>query len=196
MVKNLWLTSKEVMDKWGINGLSLLEILSNDELPCYFTGTLELVDSPLSLLKAKYRSLGLPENGDIPYAMLESLRGRNNQRDDTKGLLNWINKSPIDKLRTALDLVCFRAEDIESFGKKEPFAGQEKRLRPDQRHKQLCREKAEQLWRDDPKITITKMIGLDAIQVLFDGKVYNDDTLHNWIKDLAPDRSPGRRPKK
>jgi len=26
------------------------------------------------------------------------------------------------------------------------------------------------------------------------GKMFNEDTIRRWIKDLCPDRSPGRRP--
>jgi len=39
------------------------------------------------------------------------------------------------------------------------------------------------------------MIHNDEINAVFDGKVYNDKIIRNWIKEFCPDRSPGRRPK-
>jgi hypothetical protein len=65
-----------------------------------------------------------------------------------------------------------------------------------QRHKKQCRRVAKPLWEKYPTMTIADMILLDEISHACEGKVYTDKTLRNWIKDLCPDPSPGRRPKK
>jgi hypothetical protein len=72
----------------------------------------------------------------------------------------------------------------------------EKKLRPNQRHKIECRKIAAKIWENDPTITIADMIYRDEIAKVSTPKTYNEKTLRNWIKDLCPNRSRGRRPKK
>jgi hypothetical protein len=71
-----------------------------------------------------------------------------------------------------------------------------KKLRKNQIHRANCRNAALKLWNEHPNITIADMILRDEIARACDGKVYAEKTLRNWIKDLAPDRSAGRRPKR
>lgn len=71
-----------------------------------------------------------------------------------------------------------------------------KKLRPNQRHKITVREVAAELWEKDPDITIggyNGMIFRDEINEVCEGNVYAEKTLRNWIKDLCPNRKPGRR---
>ena len=68
--------------------------------------------------------------------------------------------------------------------------------RPCQIHKERANEVAEKLWGQDPTLTIAYMIRCNEINECFDGKVYADNTVRNWIKDKCPNRSPGRRPTK
>ena len=100
----------------------------------------------------------------------------------------------------------FKMEDVEEFEKQfgikgkadkppEPVSSPRK-LRPDQIHRIECRKVAKRLWQENPTITIADMILKDEINVLFSGKTYTENTIRNWIKDLCPDRSAGRRPKK
>jgi hypothetical protein len=96
----------------------------------------------------------------------------------------------------------FRLSDVEKLEKEYRFESEnsretkkEKKLRPNQRHKKRCREIAERLWKVDSEITIADMAFHDEITTAFDGKMYAEKTIRNWIKDLCPDRSPGRRPK-
>ena len=96
----------------------------------------------------------------------------------------------------------FRLSDIEQIEKEhkvEPKTpGNEKHriLRPSRLHNWKCREIAEELWKKDPRMTIADMIMRDEITAACDGKLYNEKTLRKWIKDLCPDRSHGRRPKR
>ncbi len=57
-----------------------------------------------------------------------------------------------------------------------------------------CRAVAEQLWERNPGLTITAVINSAEIRQIV-RKNYIDKTLRNWIKDLCPNRKPGRRPK-
>ena len=64
-----------------------------------------------------------------------------------------------------------------------------------QRRRRKVREVASPLWITDPSITIEDMIMRDEITIAAE-RPYSESTLRNWIKDLCPNRQPGRRPKK
>jgi len=68
------------------------------------------------------------------------------------------------------------------------------KLRPSQRHRLACRKVAEGIWEIQPEITIADMIIRDEIVAACEGKIYAERTIRNWINDLCPNRSPGRRP--
>jgi hypothetical protein len=73
-----------------------------------------------------------------------------------------------------------------------------KNLRPSQKAKLECRDIAESIWKDNPDITIADMIRDDGIVQASkkkNGALYTEKTVRDWIKDLCPNRSPGR-PKK
>jgi hypothetical protein len=69
------------------------------------------------------------------------------------------------------------------------------KLRPNQRHKIKCRELAELHWQENPETTIADIAFSGDIIAACDGKMYAEKTIRGWIKDLCPNRSPGRRPK-
>ena len=116
----------------------------------------------------------------------------------------------VEAVGRGIDLLLFRVSDIEAFKREHGLpslsetrdaaarrTGEETRKgpRPDQRHRRACRRVAGELWAKDPTITIAEMAGRDEINILFDGKVYRDSTIRRWIKELCPNRSPGRRKK-
>lgn len=70
-----------------------------------------------------------------------------------------------------------------------------KKLLPSQKAKIQCREVAEKLWKQDDSITIAAMSEKKEI-LEAGGEDYAPKTLRRWIKDLSPNRRPGRRPKK
>jgi hypothetical protein len=77
----------------------------------------------------------------------------------------------------------------------EPAEFKEKNLRQSQMHNARCRAIAEVLWGQNPKMTIEDMINSDEINKIgCENESYNEKTIRNWIKDLCPNRSPGRRP--
>jgi len=66
-----------------------------------------------------------------------------------------------------------------------------------QRDRQTARCYAQGRWNADQTITITDMAEDIHGTIRFEGKPqYECSTIYDWIKDLAPNRKPGRRPKK
>ena len=73
-----------------------------------------------------------------------------------------------------------------------------KMLRSNQKARIESRKIAKKIWNQDPKITIKDMIEhSEIIEVTKkkNGIFYTEKTVRDWIKDLSPNRSPGR-PKK
>lgn len=71
-----------------------------------------------------------------------------------------------------------------------------KATRPHSQYKEACRRAAKAKWAKNPKITIADMILSNEINEACDKKLYSETALRKWIKDLCPNRKPGRRPKK
>jgi len=87
-------------------------------------------------------------------------------------------------------------EEVKRFEAEERSPELVKPLGKNQRHKERCRAIAEYLWDKNPNTTIADVIRLDAINKIgCEGHLYGDKTLREWINDLCPDRTPGRRPK-
>jgi hypothetical protein len=99
----------------------------------------------------------------------------------------------------------FRISDIEILenemkipGKK-PIPKKKKSERWSQVQKKKCREIAKKIWEEDPSITIQEMMDRGEVVEITkrkDDQLFAEKTLRNWIKDLCPNRKPGRRPKK
>jgi hypothetical protein len=73
----------------------------------------------------------------------------------------------------------------------------QKKLRPGQKHKEQVRKVAEELWGKDPTMIYSDIYKHKEMQKLLKSfnrrKLYVEKTIKDWIKDLNPDRSPGRR---
>jgi hypothetical protein len=70
-----------------------------------------------------------------------------------------------------------------------------KKPRPDQLAKKQCRVAAEALWKHDPTITIKAMSEKNELIEASYG-AFKSRAIYRWIKELAPNRNPGRRPQK
>ncbi len=69
-----------------------------------------------------------------------------------------------------------------------------RKLRLEQEHRQRCRGVAALLWDALPSIKITRMAEKEELYKFgCEGTAYKKETIQNWIKDLCPNRSPGRR---
>lgn len=91
-------------------------------------------------------------------------------------------------------------EEAERFEKdvlnKEQGRQEHGNLRDEQRHRERCRAIAQLLWELEPELTIEDMKDRREITLIGqEEKPYNSTTVRNWIKDLCPNRAPGRRPK-
>ena len=180
--------AKAIMEKWNMNDLDFVDLVAN-HLP--------------RMLYDDY-SKG-PRNNAIDCKGRDGCQGyfvaywasTNNRVNFDR--FNWA------EFRNRLDDVFFYAHEIEQFEKIHPELSKAKgtkktieegkQPRPDQRHRLACRKVAKELWKKDRSITISAMAERDEINRLFDGKVYQPATIRTWIKDLCPDRSPGRRKK-
>jgi hypothetical protein len=121
---------------------------------------------------------------------------------DSIRIFSLLNDNTFD-----LSYLLFRLSDTKEFESEHPeiVSGRiddkkpEKKLRPNQIHKIKCREVAQRLWEENPAITIREIGDMPEIMEVSkrtDGNYYSEKTIRNWIKDLCPDRSPGRRPQK
>jgi hypothetical protein len=81
----------------------------------------------------------------------------------------------------------------------EPAPSGDETLRTNQRARIACQVVATSLWKNEPEATIASMVKHPAIQQLCSGSHYDDETIREWIKVVAPDavrQKRGRPPKK
>ncbi len=79
------------------------------------------------------------------------------------------------------------AEPHSADGEKRPYKSREDRGK--------VREIAARKWKEYPSITIARMVEDKEIgKIKKNGAPYKESTLRTWIKDLCPNRNPGRRP--
>lgn len=71
-----------------------------------------------------------------------------------------------------------------------------KKLRPDQQAKSECQKVAQEIWNNYPILDIVHLIEHPDIKKVTEN-MYMKDTIHNWLKDVAPERArkPGKRDK-
>jgi hypothetical protein len=183
-----------------------------------------ILDYMFSLDEAKDIEAKLEVDGEIPHA--ETIRGEDlmarwqKHEGEIHSIMFTHGLDVIDPFGHELELkvifsligkevleipdLLFRLSNIEDLESEHPEIipeqaddkEPEKKKRPSQIHREKCREMAEKLWDEDPTLTIVDMTYKDEINALFDGKSYVEKTIRKWIKDLNPDRSPGRRPKR
>lgn len=67
--------------------------------------------------------------------------------------------------------------------------------RPSQRHRLTARSVAAEIWQSYPHYTIEMMANSLDIHDRLRPRKYTNRTIRNWIKELAPNRLPGRRKK-
>lgn len=126
------------------------------------------------------------------------------------GKLDILNKLPEDKLYNAVLLpMTFlkwlsEKKDLPAVIRENLSAEQQAMLADtdssalkniNQRHRERSRALAEYLWQQEPALTIEDMIHHDAINgIACENRTYAAKTLREWLKDLCPNRQPGRRP--
>ncbi|HEX5806625.1 MAG TPA: hypothetical protein VFY31_09865 [Macromonas sp.] len=65
--------------------------------------------------------------------------------------------------------------------------------RPCQRHRVACQVIAEVLWKNDHSILIPEMARDERVLQLGGGAFYSEDTIKDWIKEVAPEAIQGKK---
>jgi hypothetical protein len=104
----------------------------------------------------------------------------------------------VDRFEKENNLILQDIEPVkEDKNGKNQFHKKEKRKNKVQIIRGKVREKAIELWQNDPTITIADMFvnhEISEIAVRENGEIFVEKTIRDWIEDLCPDRSPGRQP--
>jgi hypothetical protein len=202
-VVSQWLDSSEVMTRWELKSYDLLDLI----LDCVLTPYSRRNHKRYVIREIESRPCSGPEElealAKIPYgASPEELNklGLPHVSTEAEWDMEWIGAlKDLD-----LDECVFKKDQIEAIERGLDRMGESNLARATrapkivQRHRLECRKVAAKLWEKDRLITIADMVLRDEINIVFAGrkKFYTEDTIRNWIKDLCPNRKPGRRPKK
>jgi hypothetical protein len=170
---------------WNLTGYEREEIIANRIQPLQeriqaYRGYLE------SLNGSSWEGFELPQDPELSSRFIGVLLNSYYHRDEVYKRL-----SPQSVL--APDQEPFRPAQVAD---QVQTAVKQRKLRAEQKHRLACREAAEIIWKKNPNLTIEDMIQRDEISNACEGILYREKTIRNWIKDLCPDRKPGRRKKK
>jgi len=205
-----WITGKRLIERWNID-LRELHIVIQNGLPVYNPNYKIEDQGPI------YNETPNPDYNENPMNSVKYCIEKNNLYDFQILLESAfpIAKTGLTKGQILGNLL-FKTGDIENYekeyelpsavsptslvdGQKESQGPKVKNLRPSQKAKIECRKIAEAIWRNSRKITIADMLNEDEIvfaSTKSNGDLYSEKTVRNWIKDLCPNRSPGRPKKK
>jgi hypothetical protein len=170
------------MSRWEISNIELANLILNHGLPTYNPDL-----QPIDIIKAKKEIDEHYQDYDEYKEIVPKVT------IDTYFILERLEKY----LFNLLEIEIFEKENSCVQNTKENLVENDKKLRPNQRHKERCIAIAKLLWEMHPKMTIADMIQRDEInKIACEGKIYAEDTIRDWINKCSPDRSPGRRPTK
>ncbi len=182
MRRGEWLTGKELMGRWKMQDFELLECVKYRLKPYSPTYKRPFEIPPFD-----------PVFDRIIHDLLKPKPEQFNPNLDLK-----VNH--IGNLLPHLSVCLFRRKDVEEFEKKSRLESANKdkeKLRPSQEAKIKCREVAKKLWKKYPSMTIADMVNEQKMLDVSkrpNGDLYENKTVRTWIRDLCPNRSPGRRP--
>jgi hypothetical protein len=117
----------------------------------------------------------------------------------------WLIRFFSDQKKFKMADLLFRRSDVDALEEKLGLPGpkkipdKKKEERWSELQRRSFREAARKVWEQDPTETIEGMMGRDELLEFTkkkDGSFFINKTLRDWIKDLCPDRKPGRRKKK
>ncbi len=110
----------------------------------------------------------------------------------------YVQKFSFSDLEDVQQTIASAKNEIDDIQKAQ---AEDKRIRPrtwNEKQKQNCREIARKLWHENKEMTIASMIEHPEIIEYtkhLDGTRLSVSARRNWIKDLCPNNSPGRRRK-
>lgn len=117
----------------------------------------------------------------------------------------WLVRFFSDNKRFKMADLLFRRSDVDALEEKLRIPGRgkvpekKKEERWSEIQKKKFREGAKKVWEQDPSVTIEGMMERPELLEYTkrkDGNLFINKTLRDWIKNLCPDRKPGRRKKK
>jgi hypothetical protein len=135
---------------------------------------------------AEWKNFELPADQDLSRYFIQVLLNSYYRRDEVYERLSP-ESEPVQDQEPAQPAMVADQVQVAVKGRK---------LTPEQRHKIDSRAAAQKIWSESPGMTIQDMIQRDEIANACEGVVYGEKTIRNWIKDLAPNRKPGRPKKK
>jgi len=170
---------------WDLGGIEREEIIAKyiDPLHKRIQGLLLYRDS---FNGSGWQDLELPADQDLSRHFLRVLLNSYYRREEVYG-------RPLPESEPRLDQEPARPDKVAD---QVQVAVKGRKLTQEQRHKIDSRAAAMKIWSESPEITIQDMIQRDEIANACEGVVYGEKTIRNWIKDLAPNRKPGRPKKK
>lgn len=136
-------------------------------------------------------------SGASPTRRLSLQQFRDYERTDHLGWL--IAFQDRDSIIVGRDTIFVAFEDLMSYevaNDIERFDSEVSQVTPHLRdtRKQRCRVVAEILWRRDPNATLIDIFRHEWIQkIACSGRSPAEKTFREWVKDLNPNRNPGRR---
>jgi hypothetical protein len=176
-----WITVEELKDRWKMTDYEIAKILLEFDIDPY------------------HKKTELPTN----YGAIKEMWDFDNEKVRARNGKPW-KFMDVNYVIDELQFLMFNLRNIELFEKKrldndnvnlKPDDKVEIKYRPNQKHRERCRAIAESIWKYNPDTTIADMaINDDITGIACEGKIYAEKTIREWIKDLCPNRSPGRRP--
>lgn len=208
MMNRGWISGKELMERWQVKPLDLVDLVLYDNLHVYEPDGRLIVDfkyeNEIRINHPGPFPPSPPEDNPTVYDLI-----LNSAAYDFEIPAGFIPPDYIP-LANKIEHCMFKISEVKFFEKEHNLILQnreETRVEPKKERKKTevqiikekVREKARELWRKDPTITIADMFvnnEISEIAVRKNGEIFAEKTIRDWIKDLCPDRSPGRRPKK
>jgi hypothetical protein len=197
-----WISGKELMERWQVNLLDLVDIVLYERLPVY---------EPDGGLAEYEHEVAIRANHPSPFPPLP-------KKDDPTIYDLILNSEAYDfkiptipipsgyiPLANKIEQCMFKIIEVERFGREHALPLENFQIKPKKGRKktnlQICkemvREKARKIWNKEPSITIAAMVVSNEVTNITTEqcrKMFSEDTLRGWIKDLCPNPSPGRRP--
>lgn len=162
-----------------------------------------LVDAIRLSLELPPRLLGCPMDAKTARRLSVMLEIAQNCAGDSLTIINAEGSPDNYRVRPADFLLWAERKHYripeplkEALKKEEQTPSQQapSRFRPEQRHRERARALAALFWAQEPTLTIRAMTERqEIVKHACERKPYRANTIYNWIKDLCPNRSPGRR---
>jgi hypothetical protein len=162
---------------WDMTGLEREKIIANRMQP--LEERLQRCRSYMQAIEnSNWNEFELPQDHDLAACIVDGLANSHYRADEVDRLLPGHTESPEERKPPAVKSKIARS--VHS-----------------QEHIQKCRKIAMQVWDQEPDLTIAGMINRSEMirqAMRPDGTPYSEMTVRAWIRDLCPNRKPGRRP--